>query len=97
MTERKEKGYGAGLIWRGNLAGPCRDWGRAKSENKLLLENRLCQSGAADPAARYQGLGALCQNELCLVRSGGGRNTRGHDVNQYVELVDTDLSILLEI
>jgi hypothetical protein len=75
----------------------CRDWGRANSENKLLLENRLWRSGAADPAARYQGLRAPCQIELCLVRLGGGRNAGGHDVNQYVELVGTDLTILLEI
>lgn len=75
----------------------CRDWGRANSENKLLLKNRLCLSGAADPAARYQGLRALCQNELCLERWGGGRNVQGHDVNQYVELVGTDLTVLLGI
>jgi hypothetical protein len=47
----------------------CNDWGRANSENKLLLGCRLPGSEAADPAGRYQSLGALFQNELCQVGS----------------------------
>lgn len=56
MIERRKKVVvgGRGLASSGDAIWQvlCRDWGSANSENKLLLENRLCQSGAADPAAR---------------------------------------------
>lgn len=93
MIEReKNGGWGRGLASSGDAfwQALCRDWGRANSENKLLPENRLCQSGAANPAARYQSLGAPFQNDLCLVRLGGGKNTRGCDANPYLELVAVD-------
>lgn len=64
MIERKEKG--GGLFSSGDAIWQilCKDWGKANSENKLLLECRLLQSEAADPAGRYQSPGAWFQSEL---------------------------------
>lgn len=74
MIERNEKGRGVfstgDAIWQ----ILCKDWAGANSENKLLLECRLPQSEAADPAGRYQSSGAPFQNELRWVRSGETRN-----------------------
>lgn len=86
MIEGKEKGMGGGLssFWDafGKSFAKVR---RANSENKLLLKCRLPQSETADPAGRFQSLGALFQNKWW--RQNQGRQ-RTHQVMMIIDILN---------